>query len=93
MRSLEGRVVAGLASCGALPPKFIQLFLVFDSPTRSRVAQLLQSAFLLGRQLDTGEERRLLAFDGLSAAAGRLYLATGDAKVICFGSAAGGVGQ
>jgi hypothetical protein len=29
------------------------------------------------------------AFDGLSAAAGRLYLATEDGKVICFGSAAG----
>jgi outer membrane protein assembly factor BamB len=28
------------------------------------------------------------AFDGLSAAAGRLYLATHDGKVICFGSAA-----
>ena len=27
----------------------------------------------------------LPAFDGLSAAAGRLYLATGDGKVICFG--------
>ena len=31
----------------------------------------------------------LPAFDGLSAAAGRLYLATRDGKVICFGDAAG----
>ena len=31
----------------------------------------------------------LPAFDGLSAAAGRLYLATGDGKVICFGDAVG----
>ena len=30
----------------------------------------------------------LPAFDGLSAAAGRLYLATRDAKLICFGDAA-----
>ena len=29
------------------------------------------------------------AFDGLSAAVGRLYLATGDAKVICFSGSAG----
>ncbi len=31
----------------------------------------------------------LPAFDGMSAAAGRLYLATADGKVICFGGAAG----
>ena len=31
----------------------------------------------------------LPAFDGLSAAAGRLYLATKDGKVICFGKATG----
>ncbi len=29
------------------------------------------------------------AFDGLSAAGGRLYLATGDGKTVCFGGAAG----
>ena len=31
----------------------------------------------------------LPVFDGLSAAGGRLYLATGDGKVICFGAAVG----
>ncbi|MBC8872434.1 MAG: PQQ-binding-like beta-propeller repeat protein [Planctomycetes bacterium] len=41
-----------------------------------------------GSSLDSHQLSSLPAFDGLSAAAGRLYLATRDGKVICFGDAA-----
>jgi hypothetical protein len=42
-----------------------------------------------GSLLKSYELSSLPAFDGLSAAAGRLFLATKDAKLICFGGAAG----
>jgi len=41
-----------------------------------------------GSSLGSHQLSSLPAFDGLSAAAGRLYLATRDGKVICFGDAA-----
>ncbi len=42
-----------------------------------------------GSLLKSHKLSSLPAFDGLSAAGGRLYLATGDGKVICFGEATG----
>jgi hypothetical protein len=40
-----------------------------------------------GSLINSQQLSSLPAFDGLSAAAGRLYLATRDGKVICFGDA------
>jgi hypothetical protein len=46
-----------------------------------------------GSLLQSQSIESLPAFDGLSAAAGRLYLATRDGKVICFGGAERGCRQ
>ena len=52
-------------------------------------AQLQVFAANDGSLLKSYELSSLPAFDGLSAGGGRLYLATGDGKVLCFGGAAG----